>query len=177
MKKIFLMLIAMLMVAPMVVFAENKIIVSIPQKNDSKITTDTDQETGITKKKFPIYVVQTDATVKVERVVIDVTWKSNGIADNGINFIAESPYEMTKDGDKGTFTASEANAVAGKKVFVGYVEVTIKTSASDCSFKYEPRVNGVKTGSFVSYIALGAGVLLLGGIYVATRSKKKMYNI
>jgi len=176
MKKVLLTLIAMIMFIPVVAFAENKIKVRIPAKDDSAIVTETNEETGIVTKKFPVYVEQTEAT-EVKSVTINITKRAPGI--NKISFEAAQPYSSTPDGEnKVTFAVAEGvRGAEGTKLMIGYVVLTVNTAADDCSIEYTAKVNGVKTGAFVSYAALGAGVLLVCGIYVATRSKKKMYNI
>lgn len=175
MKKVFLTLIAMLLVVPVVAFAENKVKVKIPYENDSLITTETNEETGVVTKKFPVYVEQSE-DAEVKSVTVNITKKADAITS--VAFEAVQPYSSSKDGNSGTFAVGEnVTGTAGKKVHVGYVVLTVNTAADDCSIEYTAKVNGVKTGAFVSYAALGAGVLLVCGIYVATKSKKKMYNI
>ena len=175
MKKVFLTLIAMLLVKPVVAFAANKVHVVIPNDNDSNIKEVPNEETGVVVKSFPIYVTQTEAT-EIKSVTVTITKKAEAITN--VAFTGNEPYKATKDGLSGTFAVdSGVTGASGTKVLIGYVEVTENTASDDCSSTYTAKVNGVKTGAYVSYIALGAGVLLVYGIYTATRSKKKMYNI
>ncbi len=156
MKKVLLTLIAMIVFIPVVAFAENKISVKIPYENDSAIVTDTNEETGRVTKKFPVYVEQSE-DAEVKSVTINITKKASGI--NRVSFEAVSPYTQSQDGDSGTFSVSgDLVGATGKRVMVGYVVLDVNTAADDCSIEYTAKVNGVKTGAFVSDVALGAGV-------------------
>ena len=179
MKKVFMMLIAMLLVLPVVVFAANTQKIEIPdettENNGIITTTDPEDENKVTKK-FPVYLVQTEEA-EVSSVTISISETSNAI--KSFSFEGTTPYAATKDGNKGTFAVGEGvTGSSSKRIQIGYVVLQLNQLSDDCSFTATlEKTNGVKTGDYLNYFAIGAGVLLIAGIYVSTRSKKKLFNI
>ena len=185
MKKLLVMVIAMLLVLPLVAKAAQKECdptkaqcVVIPTEDDVNIPDEEhDDVSGITTKRFPVYVKQ-PTEKEIKSVVISIKSQASDI--KSISFEALDPYTVTPDGSK-KFTYSLAEGKTAKsntEILLGYVVETFDSEGTDCSFEYEQRiVTNAETGAFVSYVAIAAGVVLIGAIYTATRNKKKLYNI
>ena len=190
MKKLLVMVIAMLLVLPLVAKAAvegdscdptKAQCIVIPTEDDINIPDEEhDDVTGTTTKKFPVYLQQ-PTEKEVKGVVISIKSKSADV--DTITFAeedAQDPYTVTADGNnKFTFSLKEgATAKKDTKILLGYVTEIFKTEGTDCSFKFQQRIiTEVPTGAFVSYVAIAAGAVLIGAIYVTTRNKKKLYNI
>ncbi len=79
----------------------------------------------------------------------------------------------------------------GEKIEIGEFTVVVDTTKSECDITLVPTSANVpneeikvditpenpETGSAISYIAIGAGVLLVAGAYVLSRKNTKMYKI
>ncbi len=185
MKRLLIVAIALLLVVPMVAFADTitgtacdktkNACVIIPYENDDRITEVPNEEEGTIIKTFPVYVEQPTET-EVKSAKITIKNKESGIVN--VAFDGESPYVVAKDADTATFSVPSGTAGSkDKKILLGKVIVTVNAEDQKCGFNYEQKIEGVKTGSFVNYAVFGLGALLVAGIYTATRSKKKMYNI
>ena len=81
---------------------------------------------------------------------------------------------------------------SGERIEIGKFNVIVDTTKTKCNITLVPTsadidqekvevdvtpVENPKTGSAVSYIAIGAGVLLVAGAYVLSRKNTKMYNV
>lgn len=91
-----------------------------------------------------------------------------------------------------TISFSAAEPQSGERIEIGEFTVIVDTTKTNCSVVLVPTsadvekdevkvdvtpVENPKTGSAVSYIAIGAGVLLVAGAYVLSRKNTKMYKI
>ena len=89
-----------------------------------------------------------------------------------------------------SFTASTPQT--GETIAIGSFNVIVDDTKSECHVVLTPTsadvdkspvtvdvtpVENPKTGSAVSYIAIGAGLLLIAGAYVVSRKNTKMYKI
>ncbi len=185
MKKLLVMVIAMLLVLPLVANAANcdptkDPCVVIADETDDNAREDTNDVSGEYTKWLPVYIEQpTEKDVK--KVEITITSKSNDINEVVFEAIENSPtYSVSADGtDKFIYSLVDGKTAQSEtKFLIGYAKFTFKGEGRDCSLGIKQRItNGVETGAFVSYIALAAGVVLIGAIYSATRNKKKLYNI
>lgn len=91
-----------------------------------------------------------------------------------------------------TMSFNASTPQTGSKIELGSFTYYINDIAKDCGFVYVPTgadieepkqtvtvtpVENPKTGSAVSYVAIGAGILLVAGAIVLSRKNTKMYNV
>jgi len=133
------------------------------------------------------------------------TTENESISSMSIDLTFNEPSNIVLDEasvkGSGAFTAAVLNNTisftantpqTGETIEFGQFTYYINDIAKDCGFVYIPTgtdidepeqkvevtpVENPKTGSAVSYIAIGASVLLVAGAYVLSRKNTKMYNV
>lgn len=137
------------------------------------------------------FSAETTANETISSITIDLTFNepSNIVLDEssvkGSGAFTAAVLENTI-----SFTANEPQS--GETIEFGQFTYYINDIAKDCGFVYTPTgsnidapqqtvtvkpVENPKTGSAVSYIAVGAGILLVAGAFVLSRKNTKMYKI
>jgi len=91
-----------------------------------------------------------------------------------------------------TISFSASTPQTGEKIEIGQFTVVVDTTKTECKVVLVPTSADIPkeeqtvvitptdnpgTGSAVSYIAIGAGLLLVAGAYVVSRKNTKMYKI
>ncbi len=186
MKKVMvsLLVLGLMLLTPLSVLAEVKVVPSIP--NDP--TSESEDDQGLVKV-FPIYV---ELTGDPGETFTDNSFKFEFEFGPAIkDFVCEDygDYTATSDGSVGagavcTF-ASDAQAGTGK-IQVGTISVLVDKNAkdSDCTIKYmlgeasatfnKPNPN---TGATIPYEIILGGLALAAGAYVVANKKTKLYKI
>lgn len=186
MKKVMvsLLVLGLMLITPLSVLAEVKVVPSIPNDPSSE----SENDSGLVKV-FPIYV---ELTGDEGETFTDNSFKFEFEFGPAIqNFACDDygDYTATAEGDVGsgatcTF-ASEAEATIGK-VQVGTISVLVDKNASDsdCTIKYmlgeasatfnKPNPN---TGATIPYEIILGGLALAAGAYVVASKKTKLYKI
>lgn len=181
MKKVLMTIIAVLLVVPLVVSAI-KHQVEIPDDGDPEVAVNGPDSNGDFTKRFPVYINQIEGKTSIEGLTMKITEKSDSDIKS-MTFEGSDIYAvkvLSSDTSTKTRTIkfsvkSGKTASNDEKVLLGYVVVVVNQGKS-CSFSAEI-VNNPSTGAFMDYALIGGSVALIGAIYFATKSKKKMFNI
>lgn len=132
----------------------------------------------------------TTANEPISTISIDLTFNepTNIVLDEA-SVKGSGAFTTAVLGNTISFNASTPQT--GETIELGSFTYYINDIAKDCGFVYTPTgadvdgpqkvtvtpVENPKTGSAVSYIAIGAGVLLVAGAFVVSRKNTKMYKI
>ena len=118
-----------------------------------------------------------------ELTLTNVTLDESSLAGSGA-------FSAVALGNTVSFTASTPQT--GSTIAIGSFNVIVDDTKSECSVVITPTstdldkapvkvdvtpVENPKTGSAVSYVAIGAGILLVAGAFVVSRRSTKMYKI
>lgn len=178
-----ILLVCLLVIIPIAVSAEVKL---KPVISNKPIKT----EAGTNNTEIRTYAVEiepSDSTQKITEAKFTFDYSSavrtldcEDNPDNG--FIASTVIDG--DGKKCTFAIPESKeGIAGQKIRVGYVKVTVDKTAKDedCVINYsldgvEGKINP-ETGMNIPYAVIGIGAVTVAVIYFATRRKSKLYKI
>ena len=136
------------------------------------------------------YVITTENET-ITSASIDLTFNDpSNIEFDSASVKGSGAFTSAVVGTSISFNASAPQT--GSKIELGSFTYYVKDASKDCSFVYTPTglniddpkqtvtvtpVENPETGSAVSYIAIGAGVLLVAGAYVLSRKNTKMYNV
>lgn len=180
-----ILLVCLLVVIPMAVSAEvtlKPIISNTPVKTEAG-TNNTEIRT------YAVEIAPSDSTKKITEATFTFDYssavKTLDCEDNPANgFIASTVIDG--NGKKCTFAIPESkDGIAGQKIQVGYVKITVDKTAKDedCVINYS--LDGVKgqikpnpeTGMNIPYAVIGIGAVTVAVIYFATRRKNKLYKI
>lgn len=180
-----ILLVCLLVVIPMAVSAE---VTLKPVISNTPIKT----EAGANNTEIRTYAVEiepSDTTKKISEAKFTFDYSSavktltcEDEPNNG--FIATT--NTSGAGKQCTFAIPESKeGIAGQKIKVGYVKVTVDKNAKDedCVINYS--LDGVKgtikpnpqTGMNIPYAVIGIGAVTVAVIYFATRRKNKLYKI
>lgn len=133
----------------------------------------------------------TTANETITSVSIDLTFNEpSNITLDEASVKGSGEFTAAVLGNNISFNA--ASAQTGSTIELGSFTYYINDLAKDCGFVYVPTgadintpqqtvtvkpVENPKTGSAVSYVAIGAGILLVAGALVLSRKNTKMYNV
>ena len=141
---------------------------------------------GKTLKKCTIKVNAT-AGESINNYEADLTLTNVTLDESSVKGSGE--FQATVLGNTLSFNAPTDQK--GETIAIGEFTVVVDTTATECSVVLVPTAAGVEkepievevtpnnpeTGSAISYIAIGAGILLIAGAFVISRKNTKMYKI
>lgn len=133
----------------------------------------------------PVYVT-TDAGESVEEATFNFTYNTSAITSFECEDAGDDFEVKDVTGAAGNYTCKfgviEGDGVTGAKLQVGQIKYVVDKNASDedCTVSYTFNGSSGKinpeTGSFVPYVVIGSGILLVGAILLVTK-KSRLYRI
>lgn len=132
----------------------------------------------------------TEATESVNAVSFDIVWEDEtNIELDEASVKGAGAFNAAVLNNTISYTATQPQT--GSTIEIGSFTYYIKDVSKKCGFQYIPTGTDITepeqtveivpenpgTGSAVSYVAIGAGLLLVAGAYVVSRKNTKMYNI
>lgn len=182
-KALISLLLGLIVFAPMSVFA-----LKVSPLVDQEATEV--KEGDKLKRTYKVYRVADDFEAEEETIVTEAAFNFTfGKAIEVAECSGSDSFDVTQDTTATTGTvictwnAKDAEAgVKGEKILLGTITITLDANTTeDCTINYSYEGESGKinpaTGGSLPYAIIAAGVLLAGGVYVATRKKNKLYNI
>ncbi len=180
-----ILLVCLLVVIPIAVSAEVKLKPVISNKPVNTETIANNKEV----RTYAVEIEPSDTSKKISEATFTFDY-SSAVTDLVCDDNPENGFVATTDktgnSRKCTFAIPESKeGVAGQKIKIGYVKVTVDKTAKDedCVINYS--LDGVKgtikpnpeTGMNIPYAVIGIGAVTVAVIYFATRRKNKLYKI
>lgn len=180
MKKLFAILLALFVTVavPEWVLAEGgKYTASIDENKPIK-------KDGVDGNFYDIVLTTDDETATISTAEFTFAWESAVTEFSCVEVDGWTVTETKDDNsrtDKCVYTASEEKS--GTTLTVGQIKAVINKDAAeeDCSITFTFDGATVKinppTGSFVSYVIVGAGIVAAVAAYAVSKKKSKLYNL
>jgi len=131
----------------------------------------------------------TTANEEISSISVDITWEDE--TNTTLTSVKGSgAFEAAQLGNTISFNA--ATPQTGATIEFGELTIYVADLSKECGFTYTASginvdkptqevvvkpIENPKTGSAVSYVAIGAGILLVAGAFIVSRKNTKMYKI